>query len=179
MKLLLSILLALVPAQYIANLQVTPLAFDAKDLKDAFNIESDKPRIVGIFSPTCGHCLQACSDLQEILSRYPEARVQVFILWAPFLAQDRLNLAQRASAYISDRRVRHFWDLWRFGSRTYSKQLNLPVTDAWDMFALYKPHLVWRDSIPAPTIWMQNRNLKVGTPYEKEGLENELKKWLD
>jgi hypothetical protein len=179
MNLALLLLLTIFPFQRISNLEVTPLTFDAKLFKDAFNIESDKPRIVGVFSPTCGHCLQACSELQEILERHPDARVQVFILWTPFMANDNRTLAQRASAYIADNRVRHFWDLWRFGSRTYAQQLKLPPLDAWDMYALYKPHLIWRDSIPLPTVWMQNRNLDIGTPYKQEALENELKKWLD
>jgi len=179
MKLAIAIFLTLFPVQYLADLEIKSLAFDAKELKNAFNIDSDKPRVIGVFSPTCGHCLQACSDLQDILERHPEARITVYILWTPFMQNDSIRLAQRATAYISDSRVRHFWDLWRFGARTFAKQLKIPQLEAWDMFTLYKPHLVWRKSIPEPTIWMQNRNLEVGIPYRKEDLEAELVKWFE
>ncbi|UCF36996.1 MAG: hypothetical protein JSU96_19705 [Acidobacteriota bacterium] len=86
--------------------------------------------------------------------------------------------AQRASAYLRDPRVRHFWDLWKFGSRTFSKQLGIPELDAWDMFTFYKPHLTWGGSMPDPTFWMQNRGLKFGQPYSKDALEAQMKDWL-
>lgn len=79
---------------------------------------------------------------------------------------------------MPDARVEHFWDLWKFGTRVYSQQLHLPENDAWDMFAFYSPDVIWRDSIPVPTFWMQNRALKVGDPYSKESLEQRLKPWL-
>jgi hypothetical protein len=95
------------------------------------------------------------------------------------MERDSRRLAQRASAYISDSRVQHFWDLWRFGTRTYSEQLGIPPQEAWDMFTFYKPHLIWRSTIPEPTFWMQNRNLEKGLPYNKEELEAEMLKWVD
>ncbi len=118
------------------------------------------------------------SEVQEILSRYPQARIRVFVLWAPYLQQDSRQTAQRAAAYIGDSRVRHFWDLWRFGSRVYAEQLPVPLQEAWDMLAFYKPHLVWREGPPPPTFWMQNRGLSAGTPYTKQALEEELRRWF-
>jgi hypothetical protein len=49
---LLMSLLTLLPAQYIADLDVTPIAFDAGAFRDAFNAAADRPRLVVVFSPT-------------------------------------------------------------------------------------------------------------------------------
>lgn len=99
-------------------------------------------------------------------------------MWVPFMQRDSQSTAQRASVYMTDRRFEHFWDLWRYSSRTLSQQLNIPIGDAWDMFAFYEPRLAWDSGLPEPTMWMQNRNLKIGTPYDQAALEEELKAWL-
>jgi len=39
-------------AQYIANLEITPLAFDGAAFKAAFNNAADKGRLVAVMSPT-------------------------------------------------------------------------------------------------------------------------------
>jgi hypothetical protein len=178
MKMLLPAFLVLL-LQGATSVDVATLTFDAKDFKEAFNASADRPRLVGVFSPTCGHCLQACSELQEILNRKPGARIKVFLLWAPFMQRDTLSLAKRATGYLPDSRVQHFWDLWRFASKSYEKQLKVPRGHAWDMFVFYKPHLVWQDSMPEPTFWLQNRSLEVGIPYSAEDLEEGLMEWID
>jgi hypothetical protein len=45
-------LFSILSAQYLAELPVTPLAFDARALKDAFNSASSKPRLIAVMSPT-------------------------------------------------------------------------------------------------------------------------------
>jgi hypothetical protein len=165
--------------QVAANVDVVTLSFDARGFKEAFNAAADRPRLVGVFSPTCGHCLQACSELQEVLNEEPEARLKVFLLWAPFMHRDTLGLARRATGYLPDNRVTHFWDLWKYVSKSYEKQLKVPKGHAWDMFVFYKPNLVWRESLPEPTFWLQNRGLEVGTPYSQEDLEAGLKEWIE
>ena len=101
------------------------------------------------------------------------------MLWAPYLRNDSHETAKRASVYVPDKRAEHFWDLWRYGSRVYAEQLKLPPKEAWDMFVLYKPRVVWGDEPPEPAMWMQNRDLRVGTPYDRDELEARLKEWLD
>ena len=53
MHLLLALLAALwLPAQYIADLDLTTLSFDAEAFREAFNSASDRPRLVTVMSPT-------------------------------------------------------------------------------------------------------------------------------
>ena len=62
MYLLLAVFLATLLTQGIAVRPITALSIQARELKESFNTSEDKPRLVGVFSPTCGHCLQACSE---------------------------------------------------------------------------------------------------------------------
>lgn len=103
----------------------------------------------------------------------------MLVLWAPYLRRDSRLSAQRGSLYLQDSRVSHFWDLWRFGSRTFANQLGVPIEQAWDMFVVYGPRSLWNKTAPTPEAWFQNRALKVGVPYSMEALEAELKKWLN
>ncbi len=178
MFLLLSLLLGLTPLTGdAAQPTIQPLSFDAAAFHDAFNAARNQPRLVLVVSPTCGHCLRLASEVQELLAAHPDSAMKVFVLWAPYMATDNQMAAERALAYLSDRRVMHFWDLWRFGTRTYTEQLKLPVTEAWDMLAFYEPRLQWEDELPNPTFWMQDRQLEIGTPYSKEGLAQALEPW--
>ncbi|UCF35615.1 MAG: hypothetical protein JSU96_12335 [Acidobacteriota bacterium] len=174
--LLLSVLLATaVPG----DRPVTPLTVQGESFVQRFNQAEEVPRVVGIFSPTCGHCLQACSDFEEILERYPEAQIESFILWAPYSELDNVGQAKRAAeGYVPDSRVQHFWDVWKFGSRSYSERLRIVPEDTWGVFLFYAPGVKWEEEAPKPTFWMQNRSLRVGTPFSKKGFEAKLKKWL-
>jgi hypothetical protein len=108
----------------------------------------------------------------------PDARLRVFVLWAPLLQYDSRSRASEASGYLPDTRAQHFWDLWNFSTKLYSSKLRFPPNEmAWDIFIFYKPHLAWGAIPPEPTVWMQNRGLDFGTPYTKELLTEELKKW--
>ena len=158
---------------------VTVLSVSAREFINAFDEASDRVRLVLVFSPTCGHCLQGASQVQEILRQRPKAKIKVLVLWSPVLKNDSESRAINASAYLSDGRAEHFWDLWSFGVRLYTKQLRYPKGDiAWDIFVVYKPQLVWIQTAPDPTLWMQDRHLDHGLKYDQQLLETELQKWI-
>lgn len=117
--------------------------------------------------------------MQEILDKYPAGRIKVYVLWAPLLRNDSRSAAQAAARYISDSRAEHFWDLWSWGTSFYSKQLDCPKLEAWDLFAVYKPYLVWNETLPEPTEWFQRRNLAVGEPYTQDKLEASIQEFLE
>lgn len=105
----------------------------------------------------------------------PNANIKLLVAWTPLLPHDNKAAAQRATAYLSDARVHHFWDLWAYANKHYAKQFGIPDQEAWDLLAVYKSYLSWGDSLPDPTFWMQRRGLKTGTPYDKDQLEQQLR----
>ena len=52
MNLILPLLLALLPAQFITDLKMPPLDFEAKAFQQAFNEAAGEVRIVSLMSPT-------------------------------------------------------------------------------------------------------------------------------
>ncbi|MBI4456396.1 MAG: hypothetical protein HY644_10905 [Acidobacteria bacterium] len=84
-----------------------------------------------------------------------------------------------ASAYIPDPRAQHFWDLWSFAAKAYTTQLKFPKDSvAWDIFVIYKPQLLWGETPPEPTVWLQDLNIAHGTQYSLKLLQAELEKWI-
>ena len=104
--------------------------------------------------------------------------MRIFVLWGPYLELDNREQAMRSSAYMPGRRVTNFWDVWRFGTRNYAEQLKLEHYDAWDLFAVYEPGAVWKDTAPPIFTWFQNRGLDKGEPYSMEAIEEALLPWL-
>lgn len=146
---------------------------------EEFNQASGSIRIVGIFSPTCGHCLGACADLQQYLEEHPEADIRVFLLWSPFMGFDTEVTARRSTRYLSDSRVTHFWDVWRFGSRGFAMLFDIPLLEAWDMYVIYTGDSEWNEMPPPARLWLQGRELKKGIPYTPAELEAQLDSLLE
>lgn len=157
------------------------VSYGGREFLNAFNAASDQTRLVLVFSPTCGHCLQGASEVAQILQQLPDARVKVLILWSPLLARDSRFAAQDATVYLPDSRAQHFWDLWTFGVNHYTQKLKYPEDRlAWDIFVLYEAGISWRSSgaAPDPSSWMQHHNLDIGPKYTKSLLKSELEKLL-
>mgnify|MGYP001226523283 FL=1 len=158
---------------------VYPVNFQGAPFVATFNQLEEHPRLVGIFSPTCASCLQTCSRIREFLEEHDNPSLRVFILWAPFETGDNLGLAgQAASRYLADARALHFWDLWKFGSRMYSDLLRITPENLWGVVLVFPPGVTWETQPPAPSFWMQSRNLPVGAHFTKKLLEIQLEPWM-
>ncbi|HXK60684.1 MAG TPA: hypothetical protein PLP42_12415 [Acidobacteriota bacterium] len=100
-------------------------------------------------------------------------------MWTPLMANDTRHSATTSSAYLPDPRVEHYWDLWTFTSKVYTRQLRYPPNEvAWDMAVVYKPHLVWKNEPPEPTLFLDARDLNIGMKFSAEALKEELRKWV-
>lgn len=114
------------------------------------------------------------------MEKHPNAKIRVLILWSPIRPGDSRWTARDAAHYLSDSRSIHFWDLWQFGARSYTKKLNYaPGESAWDIYVGYKEGLTWGPEIPESTFWMQNHGLDIGPKYSPDLLEQELEKYID
>ncbi|MCI0747276.1 MAG: hypothetical protein L0Y58_17870 [Verrucomicrobia subdivision 3 bacterium] len=79
--------------------QVTVLddSFDA--LKKEFNADTSKPRVLALFSPTCGGCIYGAKALQHEARKLPEivGRAEVMIVWVAMLDSDNEHEARMAA----------------------------------------------------------------------------------
>jgi hypothetical protein len=170
MRAFLTLVFALATAQT-PTTQITILTPDGRVFVEEFNVDKEKPRVIGIFSPTCQVCLRSCAEFQQVLKRYPDANIDVSVIWAPYSDADTEKIALRAARYLPDIRATHYWDLWRFVSRSYSPVVRTLEEKTWGMFFFYQPGVVWSDAPPEPWEWLQVKRLVVGTEYSKTLLD--------
>ncbi len=96
-------------------------------------------------------------------------------LWCPIRPQDNRGAAVEATRYLTDARVQHFWDTWKFSMNEYTRLLRYPRgQEAWDIFVLYGPGRRWEQGSPQPETWMQNHGLDFGAKYDPARLEEAL-----
>ena len=107
------------PPQKLVTLQES-----LQTLKEKFNTNQDKPRIVALLSPTCGGCVHAARALQkEIIEQYPDEDLSLLIVWEPMLGSDDQPSAEESSNIFNDPRVTQYWDGQRLSGNAYSTQV--------------------------------------------------------
>lgn len=88
----------------------------------------------------------------EILEKYPEAKLKVFVVWEPMLPTDRLRRTR--DDVITDARAIHFKDLGQVTGKWFAEHLkDCPKLGdvAWDAMYVYGADAKWEE-IPGPTL---------------------------
>lgn len=119
---------------------------------------------------------------QELIDRYPDGSLAVFIVWAPMLESDNEAAARKASSF-SAQRVKHFYDPGRQVGQRFRNQVfpnafdealaSLPADHwmhewmpqmkdryaggpEWDIYMFFAPGLKWLDTPPRPTRYVRH-----------------------
>jgi hypothetical protein len=125
----------------------------AQTLREAFNADAGKVRILALVSPTCGACLRGATDIQDVFGEIGDARLRGYIVWVPKLDGQERNVPE-ATHTVADPRAGHYWDGNGYLLHAYDRTLGLGQ-DAWDVYLLYGPETRWDSSDPpAPAYWM-------------------------
>ena len=83
----------------------------------------------------------------QILSRYPDAELRVYVVWLPVLPLDaRFDVAD----LLVDRRATHFWDNEQLVSDDLASAYGTPGQLVWDAFLVFGPDAAWDDRPPEP-----------------------------
>src|SRR6266516_6429618 len=79
--------------------QVTVLNESFEALKNEFNTDTSKPRVLALFSPTCGGCIYGAKAFQHEAKKIPQARdrAEVLIVWVAMLETDNEREAQKSA----------------------------------------------------------------------------------
>ncbi len=124
-------------------------------LIEHFNAGSGKPRVVALVSSTCGACLFGARAVKaSVLEAFPQADLQVSIVWIDMLPTDGANAAAKSAAIFDDLRVRQFHDSARAAGRAIGKDLLFEGAGAaWDIYLFYDAQALWTDAPPEPVEW--------------------------
>ncbi len=132
------------------------LSLSMQPLVDHFNAGRGKPRFVAIVSSTCPACVFGAKAVKaSVLDAYPDADIQMSIVWIDMLGSDNEGAALKSSAIFRDEpRVRQFYDPNQRTGRAFARGLlNKGGGVAWDIYLYYDKDALWQDKLPGPVEW--------------------------
>jgi outer membrane murein-binding lipoprotein Lpp len=163
--------------------QVTVLNESFEALKREFNADTSKPRMLALFSPTCGGCIYGAKALQHEAQKIPQAgeSAKVLIVWVAMLETDNESEARKSARQFDISGARHFYDgRKQIGARLMAEQFPSAIRDAleilprddelratlearkdlppekmplWDAVLVFPPGVKWDERSPTPVWW--------------------------
>src|SRR5947208_5152891 len=95
-----------------ASAKVQTLDASLSALKTEFNRDTSKPRLLALFSPTCGGCVYGAGALQQQAKAIQPAPggPRILIVWLPMLDTDDQKEARNSASKFHFRGAQHFYD---------------------------------------------------------------------
>ncbi len=144
------------------------LAASAGELKEQFNRDAGKVRLLLILSPSCPTCRDSARIVQKyVLDTIADPRVKVYVVWEPVQSKDSRSLAETVTSYLPDARATHFWEAGRAVGTSFKGDLGIKSFPAWDVFLVFSPESRWGAAPPAPAFFMHNLLGEPELPKEK------------
>lgn len=87
---------------------------------------------------------------KEILEKYSEAKLKLYVIWEPMITTDRLRRTR--SDLVTDPRAFHFKDDAQVSGKWFAEKMKDCTSlgeIAWDVFYLFGPEALWEEK-PAP-----------------------------
>lgn len=121
---------------------------DLQELKDDFNANAGRVRLVFLNGPTCGICLRGMADLNDafIASSQGDDRLVTFVVHVPTMGAKEHH-ASDSMPLLDGPRVHHYWEESGIIGQHYAEVLTVPVY-VWDFWIIYGPAAVWVSTLP-------------------------------
>lgn len=165
-----------------ASAPVLTLSDAGGELKEAFNRDADKVRLVFLISPTCPVCLQNARLAQRyILDRIDDDRLRLFVVWGPMQKKETEADARAAAVRLTDSRVTQFWTDDNVLANAYKEPLGLAgdPEPAWDIYMLFPAGVRWGDALPVPPYFMWvEKKLPAETKFNADKLGEQVRRLL-
>ena len=113
--------------------EVTLLGVSFDAFKKDFNADTSKPRVLALFSPTCGGCIYGAKAFQHEAQKIPQAGdgAEVLIVWVAMLETDNEREARKSARRFDFPGARHFYDGGKqIGARLMAEQFPNAIRDA-------------------------------------------------
>lgn len=139
-----------------------------EQLKQRFQQDSGKVRLIALLSPICPECRRGFADMQKVLKEVPDNRLRAYIVWLPMFPGDSKSWAQTRSDEFKDDRLSYYWDDSKLTGDEWAKTLGLNRT-AWDVYFLYGSAVEWNGAAPVPSFWMHQLGGVTKAPHLDKG----------
>src|SRR5437879_26641 len=113
-------------------------------LKNQFNADAGKVRLLLILDPTCPECRHGVSVIRDnVMNKFSSDKLAVYVVWVPLLnLQDAATLQRHAHQYASlipqGPRVTHYSDPEAFSGKKYGAILGVHYgRPAWVVYLVF------------------------------------------
>ena len=137
----------------------------AQPLKNAFNADAGKVRLLMYVSPTCGECLRGAKQGQkDVLATIDDANLRIYVVWAPKNGGRQQDVG-RVTQIVTDPRAAQYWDGHRVLTDAYDRTLTLSGPCA-GIFMLYGPQARWNGTAPPRADYLEDAHAhEFNRPY--------------
>ena len=137
----------------------------AQPLKDAFNADVGKVRLVMYVSPTCGECLRGAKQTQQrVLTSVTDPQLRIYVVWAPKNGGREQDVGI-VTPLVIDPRATQYWDAHRVVTDAYDHMLSLAGPCA-GIFMLYGPQARWEGTTPPRPDYLEDAHAEeFNRPY--------------
>lgn len=121
---------------------------DLQQLKDDFNANKGRIRLLFLNGPTCGICLRGMADLNDefIAASQNDDRLVTFVAHVPTMGAKEHHAAD-SIPLLDGPRVHHYWEESGIIGQHYTEIMDVD-TYVWDFWAIYGPGAVWEGQLP-------------------------------
>lgn len=155
------------------------LSADNRELRQRFDKDAGKVRLVVLLSPTCSVCIRMARMIQRyLLEEVDDPRLAVYLVWGPMLEGDNQEVAKTMPTHATDRRAVHYWTANADLAKLFSESLKSP-SPAWDVLFFFGPGARWTNSPqPADYAHQQGKSLPLDHQFNGEKLVAQVRKLL-
>ena len=128
--------------------QYEVLDADLQVLKDEFNANEGRVRLMFLSGPTCGICLRGMADLNDafLAARQNDDRLVTFVVHVPTLGAREDHVAETIPL-LQGPRIHHYWEDSGIIGQHYSEVMDVFMY-VWDFWAIYGPDARWEGTLP-------------------------------
>lgn len=121
---------------------------DLKQVKDDFNANQGRVRLMFLSGPTCGICLRGMADLNDafIADSQSDDRLVTFVVHVPTMGAKEHHAAD-SIPLLKGPRVHHYWEESGIIGQHYTEVMDVPMY-VWDFWAIYGPDALWEGTLP-------------------------------
>ena len=121
---------------------------DLRVLKDDFNANQGRVRLLFLSGPTCGICLRGMADLNDefLAARQQDDRLVTFVVHVPTMGALEKHAAGTIPL-LRGPRIHHYWEDSGIIGQHFSDVMDVDMY-VWDFWAIYGPAATWDGMLP-------------------------------
>ncbi len=121
---------------------------DLQALKDDFNANEGRVRLLFLSGPTCGICLRGMADLNDAFLAASQAddRLVTFVVHVPTMGAEEHHAAD-SIALLEGPRIHHYWEESGIIGQHFTEVMDVDIY-VWDFWAIYGPEARWDGTLP-------------------------------